>query len=81
MQNHSHSKHNPASGGSAAARKRHKTKRPGIFYREGADGQRRYCVGYRDSRVATRDEVRPDPQDAVNVIPLEQAKSATGGNV
>jgi integrase len=32
-----------------SARKRHRTKRPGIFYREGADGRRRYVVGFRDS--------------------------------
>ena len=36
------------------ARKRHKTKRPGVFYREVADGRRRYVVTYRDSDGAQR---------------------------
>jgi hypothetical protein len=31
------------------ARKRHKTKRPGVYYRNGADGWRHYCVTHRDS--------------------------------
>jgi hypothetical protein len=30
-------------------RKRHRTKRQGVYYREGADGKRRYLIGYRDS--------------------------------
>jgi integrase len=36
------------------ARKRHKTKRPGVFYREDAGGRRRYVVTYRDSNGRQR---------------------------
>jgi integrase len=35
-------------------RKRHKTKRQGIYYREGADGRRHYSVHYRDSAGKSR---------------------------
>jgi site-specific recombinase XerC len=35
-------------------RTRHRTKRPGVFFRLGSDGRRRYCVSYRDSEDCQR---------------------------